>query len=452
MLQKNDTICAPATPLQTSAIGLIRISGPDAFAAAASLFSRPDKIAHGRAVYGLLREEDGKLLDSCVLSAYRAPHSYTGEDTVELSCHGSPCAMQWILRALGRRGVRMALPGEFTQRAFINGKLDLTRAEAVMELIEADGRREMAAANAHMQGSTAEKVDRLRDRLLTSAAALAAYVDFPDDEIEQTEPAALAAEIEEVLLQTRELLRGYDAGKIMKDGVRTAIVGRTNAGKSSIMNLLCGAQQSIVTAAPGTTRDIVERPVRVGGVKLLLQDTAGLRNAKTEAEKIGVERSLLAVDAAALALCVFDLSRPLHADDRLLTERTVGKDRIAVLNKSDLTVKLDLEYIRANYKHIVYFSALHGTGLAELEGCIEQLYLQGAPEDAELLFSARQHDCLARMKAALQSALDALRAGVTLDAVGVLIDDAIQCAGEVTGASASEDTVKRIFERFCVGK
>ncbi len=452
MQEKSDTICAPITPMQAAAVGVIRISGPDAFAAARALFSKPERIRHGQAVYGELRGADGGVLDTCVLTAFAAPRSYTGEDVVELSCHGSPTVLRLALRALGGLGVRMAQPGEFTRRAFVNGKLDLTQAEAVMELIEADSRREAAAAGAHLQGSTARKIEALRDRLLTIAAAISAYVDFPDDEIEQTGAAELEAQLRGIEEQARELLRGYDAGRIVRDGVRTVIAGRTNAGKSSLMNLLAGGEYSIVTGAPGTTRDIVERQVSAGGVKLILQDTAGLRRARAEAEKIGVARSLDAACAAALVLCVFDCSRPLHADDRLLTERTEGKDRIAVLNKSDLPVRTDLEYIQAHFKHIVYTSALQGTGLDELGACIARLYLSGAPADADLLFSERQFGCLDRMAAALESARGALRAGVTLDAVGVLIDDAIACAGEITGANVSEDTVRRIFDRFCVGK
>lgn len=452
MQDRNDTICAPITPMQAAAVGVIRISGPDAFAAARTLFSRPDSIRHGRAVYGALRDAAGAPLDDCVLTAFAGPRSYTGEDVVELSCHGSPTVLRLALRALGRLGVRMAQPGEFTRRAFVNGKLDLTRAEAIMELIEADTRREAAAAGAHLRGSTARRIEALRDRLLTIAASISAYVDFPDDEIEQTDADGLDVELGGIEAEARLLLRGYDAGRLVKEGVRTAIAGRTNAGKSSLMNLLSGGEHSIVTDAPGTTRDIVERQVSAGGVKLILQDTAGLRRARAEAEKIGVARSLDAVDAAALVLCVFDCSRPLHADDRLLTERTADKDRIAVLNKCDLPVKIDLKYIQDNFKHIVYTSALRGTGMDELGACIARMYLHGAPADADLLFSERQFGCLERMAAAVESARRALRAGVTLDAVGVLIDDAIASAGEITGANVSEDTVRRIFERFCVGK
>ena len=279
MQEKSDTICAPITPMQAAAVGVIRISGPDAFAAARALFSKPERIRHGQAVYGELRGADGGVLDTCVLTAFAAPRSYTGEDVVELSCHGSPTVLRLALRALGGLGVRMAQPGEFTRRAFVNGKLDLTQAEAVMELIEADSRREAAAAGAHLQGSTARKIEALRDRLLTIAAAISAYVDFPDDEIEQTGAAELEAQLRGIEEQARELLRGYDAGRIVRDGVRTVIAGRTNAGKSSLMNLLAGGEYSIVTGAPGTTRDIVERQVSAGGVKLILQDTAGLRRA-----------------------------------------------------------------------------------------------------------------------------------------------------------------------------
>ena len=447
------TVAAVSTPRGKGGVAMLRVSGPDARAVLARVFrSRGDVPLRPRtAVYGSFYD-DGGVFDDGIAVFYASPASYTGEDTAELCCHGGLLVTERLLAAVLAAGAQPAGPGEFTRRAFVNGKLDLTRAEAIMELIEADTRREAAAAGAHLRGSTARRIEALRDRLLTIAASISAYVDFPDDEIEQTDADGLDAELGGIEAEARLLLRGYDAGRLVKEGVRPAIAGRTNAGKSSLMNLLSGGEHSIVTDAPGTTRDIVERQVSAGGVKLILQDTAGLRRARAEAEKIGVARSLEAVDAAALVLCVFDCSRPLHADDRLLTERTADKDRIAVLNKCDLPVKIDLKYIQDNFKHIVYTSALRGTGMDELGACIARMYLHGAPADADLLFSERQFGCLERMAAAVESARRALRAGVTLDAVGVLIDDAIASAGEITGANVSEDTVRRIFERFCVGK
>ncbi len=450
MYLSTETICAPITAPVSAAVGVVRLSGENALEISKKIFSKPEKIAHGRVVYGSLSYK-GQLIDTCLLSYFKAPHSYTGEDVVEISVHGSVSVMAHLLEVLIELGARKAQPGEFSKRAFINGKMDLTQAESVMELIDASTDAERRAASMHMGGATFNMIEEIRFDLLDIASSLGAYVDYPDEEIEEIERDKIEASLSDCLEKTNGLIERCKTGKVIKDGITTAILGKTNAGKSSLMNMLSGYDRSIVTDMEGTTRDLVENTVVLGSAKLILTDTAGLRRTDIEAEKIGIDLTQKAAENASLCLCVFDLSRPLNEDDYRLEELTKNKKRIGIFNKTDIASS-DLSEMEKLFENRVYLSAKLKSGRDELESIIEKMFLEGLPADGNVIMSARQYSQLIKMKEELTQAQSALNAGVTLDAVGVCIDGATDAAGEITGHNVTEDTVHRIFERFCVGK
>lgn len=450
MYMQSETICAPITAPVASAVGVIRLSGENALEITKKIFSKPDKISHGRVVYGSLVYEN-ELIDTCLVSCFKAPHSYTGEDVIEISVHGSLSVMAHLMETLIELGARKAQPGEFSKRAFLNGKMDLTAAESVMELIDATTDAERRAASAHMGGATFTMVEEIRSSLLDIASSLGAYVDYPDEEIEELKKDSLEKTLCGCIQKTNGLIERCKTGRVIKDGITTAILGKTNAGKSSLMNLLSGYDRSIVTDMAGTTRDLVENTVVLGSAKLILTDTAGLRETDIEAERIGIDLSEKTAKNASLCLCVFDLSRELDEDDARLEKLTRGMKRIGVFNKTDIAAS-DLSDMERLFENRVYISAKTGSGKDQLQSIIEKMFFEGLPSDGNVIMSARQYSQLLTMKEELSGAMTALQNGYTLDAVGVCIDGAIHAAGEITGSSVTEDTVHRIFERFCVGK
>lgn len=445
------TVFALITAPQRAAVGVIRISGPEALETIKKLFSNSNKLSPNKAVYGNLTYK-GAFLDSCIVTYFKGPHSYTGEDVIEISCHGSLSVIKAVSDALIDTGLSVAAGGEFTKRAFLNGKLDLTQAEAVMELIDSTTDAQRRAATAHLGGATYRAIEDIRSSLIDIAAFLSAFVDYPDEEIEELSYNNIETALTGALEKTETLYKNALAGAVIKDGVNTAILGRTNAGKSSLMNLLSGYRRSIVTDLEGTTRDIIENTVELGAVKLSLSDTAGLRETENLAERIGIEMSQSAAQSAALCLCVFDLSRPLSKDDLHLEELTREAKRIGVFNKTDLEKRADTKELEEKFSHRVYISAKEGTGKEELTEIINQMFLSELSDSQDAILSLRQQSQLKIMIDELNGALEALRAGFTLDAVGICIDGVIDAAGAITGKNVSEDTVHRIFERFCVGK
>ncbi len=451
-------IAAISTPVSPSGLGVIRISGEGAAAVAAQVF-RPlsDKrdltmLGGYQAAYGHVYDAEG-VIDECVATVFRAPHSYTGEEVVELSCHGGVYLLQRTLRALFEAGATAAGPGEFTRRAFVNGKVDLTRAEAVMDLIGAQGRLAAKTALATREGAVFRKLEPVKELLVGLQAQIAAFVDYPDDDIPELAPAALEAGLTKAACVLEQLLQTYDAGQVLRYGIDTAIVGSPNVGKSTLMNCLAGCDRSIVTAVAGTTRDVVEDTVRVGEICLRLSDTAGIRETDDEVEALGVERSRQRMERAALILAVFDSSRPLSDDDRDLIEGLPRETTIAILNKQDLDNKIDQSYISNKFEHIVYMQAATGEGRAALEAAILTVTGVNRLDEAEpVLATERQRDCVRRAAVALQEALDAIHAGLSQDAVGVSVDGALSALLELTGERATEAVIDGIFARFCVGK
>ena len=447
----SQTIAAISTPPAPAGLGVIRLSGDEAVAVASRVF-RPGRAGRDlaglkgyTAAYGHVFDEEGDI-DDCVALVFRAPHSYTGEDVVELSCHGGLYLLRRVLRAVLAAGARPAGAGEFTRRAFLNGKLDLTRAEAVMELIAADGRLSARTALAAREGNLYRRMETVKNELVGLSAHSSAYVDYPDEDIPALDEAALDGVLARAEESLSSLLATYDAGRVLREGVDTVIVGSPNVGKSTLMNWLAGCERSIVTPVAGTTRDVVEETVRLGDVVLRLSDTAGIRETNDAVESIGVQRARQRMEQAALVLAVFDGSRPLSEDDRALAEAAQGAAAIAIVSKAD-------EETLERFPRLVTLSAREGTGLEDLIREVAAVTGVERLDGAEpLLATERQRQCAQRCLEGVREARAALAGGMTLDAVSVSVDEAIAAVLELTGERATEAVVDEVFARFCVGK
>lgn len=452
------TIAAVSTAQAPGAIGIVRISGPDARNVAGKVF----RSAHGKtleqirgytALYGRVHDSDGDI-DEAIALNFRAPASFTGENVVELSCHGGIYVTRRLLKAVLEAGAVPAGPGEFTRRAFLNGKMGLTEAESVMQIIGAQGGQAAKAALAGHDGALEKKIREVRDCLTGAAAHLSAWADYPDDDIPQVTPEELKTSLQKAKSGLEKLLRQFEAGRALREGVETVIAGRPNAGKSTLMNLLAGCERSIVTQYAGTTRDVVEDTVLLGGIPLHLADTAGIRE-KTDdpVESIGVNRAYKRIRTAQLVLAVFDGSEELDDSDRVLTEKLDGMPCIAVVNKSDLPQNIDLKYIKSKFIHTVILSAETGSGLEELQTAVENILGTSELDPAQgMLFTERQRDACRKALDCVEEAREALNSGLTFDAVTVSLEGAISALLELTGERATETVVDSVFHHFCVGK
>lgn len=453
----SDTIAAIATGEVVSAIGIVRVSGPGAVAAAEAVFrpadGRPMSEHRDRQlVYGRLVDAAGHVLDICLCTISRAPHSYTGEDTAELQCHGSPVVLRAALEALFAAGARQAGPGEFTKRAFLNGMLDLTEAEAVIDIIEAATAEAAVNAAGQLGGALSRRAEQVYSDVVDIISHFDAVLDYPDEDIEPFELANYASRLDAGAAELRELLASFERGRVMREGVRAAIVGRPNAGKSSLLNAILGYDRAIVTAQPGTTRDTIEEKALLGGVLLRLTDTAGLREAADEAEREGVRRAFAAAEGAELAIAVFDGSQPLSdADGETLAAARAAKRAVCVINKCDLPQVLDAAEL-TGFDAVVSLSARTGEGLDALAAAVAELFPAPAAPAGEILTNTRQAEAVGRALSALDAARDALAAGLTPDAVLTEAEDALAALAELTGRSVRDDVTDRIFSRFCVGK
>lgn len=451
------TIAAISTAQGAGGIGVIRISGDRAKEIADRVFvshtgKKLIQTPGYTARYGQIRD-GSEPVDEAVALVFDGPKSYTGEDVVELSCHGGFYITRRVLRAVISAGASPAGPGEFTRRAFLNGKLGLTEAEAVMDLIGAQGRQAARAALAGREGALHDRIEGVKNALVTAAAHLSAWADYPEEDIPQVERRELSHTLEQSKKELSGLLSRYDAGRAMREGVDTVIAGRPNVGKSTLMNLLSGCERSIVTDVPGTTRDIIEETVLVGDIPLRLADTAGMRATEDPVERIGVELARRRVDRAGLVLAVFDASDELGEDDRRLLSSLKEVPAVAVINKTDLPRKLDEQEIRSQVGRVVTMSAASGDGLAKLEEALAEL-LGTAELDpaAAMLATERQREAAQSCLVCLEEAAAALEDGMTLDAVTVSIEDAVRHLLELTGERVSEAVVDQVFHRFCVGK
>lgn len=450
-------IAAISTPLGTGGVGIIRISGKNATEIADRIFVSVNgkKLSSSkgyRAYFG--RIFDGKTaVDEVVCLVFRAPHSYTGEDVVEINCHGGVVLLKKILRLVLQNGAQAAAPGEFTKRAFLNGKLDLSEAESVMTLISAQGEQGANAAFNQLEGSLSRKIEKINSSLLSLAAHIAAWVDYPDDEIEELGNNELYSTIYNAYLELCTLLSNFDSGMAVTNGVEAAIVGKPNVGKSTLMNLLTGYDRSIVTEIEGTTRDVVEETVNLNGCILRISDTAGMRETGDIVEKLGVERSRKKLERAAIVFAVFDLSKPLSDEDKELIDECKDKNVIPIVNKTDLEPRLDVDYIKNKLGSPLFISAKIGDGYNELcDRVAELMGTKNFDTTSAMLVNERQRICCQKASDALKDALEALNIGLTPDAIGVCIDDAIAALLELTGQKASEAVVDEVFKQFCVGK
>ncbi len=451
------TIAAISTPLGTGGVGIIRISGKNATEIADRVFvavnGKKLSTSKGyRAYFGKIFDGENTV-DEAVCLVFRAPHSYTGEDTVEINCHGGVVLIKKILRLVLENGAQAAAPGEFTKRAFLNGKLDLSEAESVMTLISAQGEQGANAAFNQLEGALSRKIEKINATLLSLAAHIAAWVDYPDDEIEELGQNELSNTINSAILELSSLLKSFDSGMAVTNGVEAAIVGKPNVGKSTLMNLLTGYDRSIVTEIEGTTRDVVEETVNLNGCILRISDTAGMRETGDIVEKLGVERSRKKLERAAIVFAVFDLSKPLSDEDRELIDECRGKNVIPIINKTDLDPGLDTDYIKNSLGSPLLISAKNGDGYNELcDRVAEMMGTKNFDSSSAMLVNERQRICCQKAVDALNDALEALNIGLTPDAIGVCVDDAIAALLELTGQKASEAVVDEVFRQFCVGK
>ncbi|APH37835.1 tRNA uridine-5-carboxymethylaminomethyl(34) synthesis GTPase MnmE [Bacillus velezensis] len=458
-----DTIAAISTPMGEGAIAIVRLSGPEAVKIADKMYKGPKGTTLSSAEshtihYGHIADSTtGRIIEEVMVSVLRAPRTFTREDVIEINCHGGIVTVNQVLQLALREGARLAEPGEFTKRAFLNGRIDLSQAEAVMDLIRAKTDRAMNVAMNQMEGRLSALVRRLRDELLETLAHVEVNIDYPEyDDVEEMTHQLLVEKASGVKKEIEALLRTSEQGKILREGLSTVIIGRPNVGKSSLLNSLVHETKAIVTDIPGTTRDVIEEYVNVRGVPLRLVDTAGIRETEDIVERIGVERSRQVLKEADLILLVLNHSEELSEEDVKLFEAVEGMDVIVIMNKTDLEAKIDAERVKelAKGRPVVTTSLLKEEGIQDLEEAIQSLFYTGAIESGDLTYvsNTRHISILHQAKQAIDDALNGIEQDVPIDMVQIDLTRCWELLGEIIGDAVHESLIDQLFSQFCLGK
>lgn len=459
MYDTADTIAAITTPLGESGIGAVRISGPDAYAVGDKIFKSksavPLKERRDRSIqYGTIVDENGTCIDEVLALIMKGPHSYTAEDVLEIQCHGGREALESILQLILRSGARMANPGEFTERAFVNGRIDLAQAEAVMDVIQAKSRAGLTSAVSQLEGRLSKVINKTRKELTELVTRLEVMIDYPEEDLEDIAVPDVSGALQEMQERLQHMLEESQNGRMIRDGVMTAIAGTPNAGKSSLLNRLLQEERAIVTDVPGTTRDVLEEWITLRGVPVCLVDTAGIRETDDTVEKIGVSRARRYLDQADIILAVIDGSRPLTDEDKDILQSAADKNVIIVLNKTDLPSVMTSQDLSTYGFPICPISASTGDGLEELKDRLLQEVLKGGFTDgpSALLTNTRHIELVRQSAEALERARQSLQDGMPLDCAVIDIRQAWDTLGSITGDTVHDDIVEEIFSRFCLGK
>lgn len=458
-MYREDTIAALATPVGEGGVAIVRVSGPDAERIAKEIFSRSGgrngTLRSHTLHYGSIREpKTGEILDEVLLALMRKPRSYTGEDVLEVHCHGGPLLVRRLLELILSRGARHAEPGEFTKRAFLNGRLDLAQAEAVLDLIRARTDKGMRLALGQVQGGLSKWVGELREELLDILVQVEAAIDFPEEEIELLKRDQLAAKIEALREKIVGLIASYEWGRLFRDGARVCIAGKPNVGKSSLLNALLGEERVIVTPIPGTTRDVIEESINLGGLPVILWDTAGIHEALDQVERIGVEFSLKHLEEAEAVMVVLDGSAPISSEDSFILEAAKGKKGLVVINKNDLSHQIVMKQVQtlAEDKEVLSISAKSGKGLDDLKYRLRDLLLGTEAEPPIVVTNMRHKAALEKAEESLAEAAVAIAKGLPSEIIAIDLQGAREELEEVIGVITNDNILERIFSQFCIGK
>lgn len=457
----DETIAAIITALGTASVGIIRISGNRAPDIAEEVFKSKNKIplrkrATYTVTYGHIYNENNHLLDEALALTMWGPHSFTGEDVVELQCHGGIVVLRKTLELLLKKGARLAEPGEFSKRAFLNGRLDISQAEAIMELITAKTEKAVGAAACNLEGGISKRVKGMRHKILGVIAYLEADIDFPEDDFIRMTSSELAGNIAEIEQEIRDILQSYNNGKIIREGLKTALIGKPNVGKSSLLNALLKEKRAIVTDIPGTTRDVIQEYYNLGGIPLVLYDTAGLRSTEDVIEKIGVEKTREVIKEADLILYVLDITEGYTKEDQELFRALPPSKTLLIINKIDLLTGQEQDLLQQEMigYQTVYISAKESLGLVELESTIKEMFLQEGWDNSQgpILTNVRQKEALARSLEMIENARLGAVAGLSSDFISIDLRSGWEILGEITGETLGEDIIDQIFSQFCLGK
>ena len=452
-----DTIVAIATPYGMGGIGIIRVSGTEAISIVDRIFISLDGCSllegKGYTVRLGIISIDGEKVDEAIVLLFKAPHSYTGEDVVEIQCHGGPVVLETILRSLVNNGARVAMPGEFTRRAVVNGRISLSEAEGVAKVISAVSKQGEQAAFALSKGLLFYKTETLKNQIITLQGAITAYIDFPEEDVEIFSDDEMKDRLLSIKGELNTLLQSYETGLVILDGIKTVIVGSPNVGKSTIMNLLAGYDKAIVTPIAGTTRDILEHQIRIDGITLILADTAGIHKTDNPIEKIGIERAYERIKESDLVVAVFDNSKNLSLDDYELMEQIQSEKVIVVVNKVDLARKLELEEIKKRFSNIIYVSANNEIYLETIcEAIKNTVGTKDFSPEVPILVNERQRAAASGALEAIKTSINALATGLTMDVVYISLDSALESLMELSGENVSDAVLDEVFSKFCVGK